>query len=227
MNATFQILENKNGELSPISKGKVDSLSIGGYCFIINGKKILFDWEAFCGDEDDCVFDFSTGYGFLWNDFELSDCFDDYYETIGIKREDITAKFLSEVDEIAEFSISFFDGDDDECSFGSNTDIEDYKIKLLKIEFVDMETEESFNVRQDVIYDFNKELTTQHEWFGQVRWCEDDLKEALRVQGYPATENNVAKLKALCEHHFFTDCMIERGWEYMYDSIGCDNGWDK
>ena len=30
------------------------------------------------------------------------------------------------------------------------------------------------------------------EWFGQVRWCEDDLKAALEDQGYPVTENNIA-----------------------------------
>lgn len=68
--------------------------------------------------------------------------------------------------------------------------------------------------------------TDETDWFGQVRWCEEDLKNALEVQGYPVTENNVAKLYSLCTHHFFTDCMIERGWEYIYDQIGGD-GWDE
>lgn len=65
------------------------------------------------------------------------------------------------------------------------------------------------------------------EWFGIVRWCEDDLKMALEQQGYPVTENNIAKLRAMCEHHFFTDCMIEAGWEYMYCNIGNGDGWDE
>jgi hypothetical protein len=65
------------------------------------------------------------------------------------------------------------------------------------------------------------------EWFGKVRWCEDDLKEALRVQGYAITENNIAKLRQLCESHWFTDHMIEAGWEYMYSHIGSDDSWDK
>ena len=56
---------------------------------------------------------------------------------------------------------------------------------------------------------------------------DDDLKNALEVQGYPITENNIAKLRTICEHHSFTDFMIERGWEYMYDSIGIGDGWDK
>ena len=65
------------------------------------------------------------------------------------------------------------------------------------------------------------------EWFGQVRWCEDDLKEALRVQGYAITENNMSKLRQLCESHWFTDHMIEAGWEYMYSHIGSDDSWDE
>ena len=65
------------------------------------------------------------------------------------------------------------------------------------------------------------------DWFGEVRWCEEDLKNALEVQGYPVTENNISRLYSLCEHHFFTDCMIERGWEYMYDQIGQGDGWDE
>ena len=27
------------------------------------------------------------------------------------------------------------------------------------------------------------------EWFGQVRWCKEDLEDALRSQGYPVTEH--------------------------------------
>lgn len=64
------------------------------------------------------------------------------------------------------------------------------------------------------------------EWFGVVRWCEDDLKCALEEQGYPVTENNIAKLYNRCSHHSFTDIMIERGWEFIYDNIGDDDSWD-
>lgn len=67
----------------------------------------------------------------------------------------------------------------------------------------------------------------EEEWFGQVRWCEDDLKAALEAQGYPVTENNIAKLYALCDRHWFTDRMIEAGWEYIYDNIGYGEGWDE
>ena len=68
---------------------------------------------------------------------------------------------------------------------------------------------------------------SKEEWFGQVRWCDEDLKNALEVQGYPVTENNIEKLRALCSHHWFTDYMIEAGWDYMYNNIGLGDGWDK
>lgn len=65
------------------------------------------------------------------------------------------------------------------------------------------------------------------EWFGQVRWCDEDLENALEVQGYSVTENNIEKLRALCNNHWFTDYMIEAGWNYMYDNVGLGDGWDE
>ena len=67
----------------------------------------------------------------------------------------------------------------------------------------------------------------KEEWFGQVRWCEDDLKVALEDKGYPVKENNIAKLYTLCDSHWFIDQMIEAGWEYMYNIIGYGDGWDE
>lgn len=67
----------------------------------------------------------------------------------------------------------------------------------------------------------------KEEWFGQVRWCEDDLKVALEDKGYPVTENNIAKLYTLCDSHWFIDQMIEAGWEYMHNIIGYGDGWDE
>lgn len=70
-------------------------------------------------------------------------------------------------------------------------------------------------------------MEDKKEWFGEVRWCEEDLKNALECVGYPVTANNVAKLYAVCNSHWFTDFMIESGWEYMYNTIGNDDTWDK
>ena len=64
------------------------------------------------------------------------------------------------------------------------------------------------------------------EWFGVVRWCDDDIKNALEIQGIAVTENNVDKLHRMCSHHSFTDMMIEQGWEFIYSMIA-QNDWEK
>lgn len=65
------------------------------------------------------------------------------------------------------------------------------------------------------------------KWFGEVKWSKEDLENALEVQGYPVTENNVKKLHNMINNHWFTDYMIKMGWQYMYDNIGTGDGWDK
>ena len=69
--------------------------------------------------------------------------------------------------------------------------------------------------------------TDNTEWFGIVRWCEADVRNALEIQDYPVTENNIEKLIALCNSHWFTDHMIEAGWEWIYNNIGYGDGWDE
>lgn len=65
------------------------------------------------------------------------------------------------------------------------------------------------------------------KWFGEVKWSKEDLVIALEKQDYPATENNVDKLYSLCNNHWFTDYLIEMGWQYIYDMIGTGKGYDK
>lgn len=90
---------------------------------------------------------------------------------------------------------------------------EDHECHSVAVEEWELEDE------QDKIND--------EEWFGQVRWCDEDLENALEVQGYPVTENNIEKLRASCNNHWFTDYMIEAGWNYMYGNIGKGDGWDE
>lgn len=71
-----------------------------------------------------------------------------------------------------------------------------------------------------------KPVKNDNEWFGVVRWCDGDLINALETQGIAVTKNNVDKLKSLCLYHSFTDEMIERGWEYIYDKIA-SNSWEE
>lgn len=68
---------------------------------------------------------------------------------------------------------------------------------------------------------------SDNEWFGQVRWCNEDLEEALDNNGYPVTEKNVSKLRRECDSHWFTDHMIEAGWDYINAQVGYGDGWDE
>ena len=90
---------------------------------------------------------------------------------------------------------------------------EDYECHSVAVEEWELEDE------QDKIND--------DEWFGQVRWCDEDLVEALDDNGYPATEKNVSKLRRKCDSHWFTDHMIEAGWDYINAQVGYGDGWDE
>lgn len=151
----FQLFAKENDNLVMLTKEKTNGLSIGGYYFVINGKEIPFDWDAFSGDEEDGIFEFETGYGWF-KDFELSDCYDSEYEKIGVSRKDITAKYLASVEEIKEVHMNFVDENDDECDFGWNEEEEDFKIKLLIISFTDLDNDKEYIVKQEVLDKFNE-----------------------------------------------------------------------
>lgn len=57
------------------------------------------------------------------------------------------------------------------------------------------------------------------EWFGKVRWCNEDLEKALDENGHPATDHNVQALRQKCEHHSFYEYMIEAGWGWIASAI--------
>lgn len=151
----FQLFAKENGNLTMLTKEKTNSLSIGGYYFVIKGKEIPFDWDAFSGDEEDGIFEFETGYGWF-KDFEISDCYDSDYEQLGISRADITAEFLASVEQIKEVHMNFVDKNGDECDFGWNENDEDFHIKLLAITFTDMDNDKEYEVRQEVLDKFNE-----------------------------------------------------------------------
>lgn len=73
---------------------------------------------------------------------------------------------------------------------------------------------EEFGIK---IYESKNE--TPEEFFGVVRWCDDDLREALTRDGYKANEDNVAKVRHLLEHHSFIDHMVEAGWSFIEYTI--------
>ena len=159
MIVSFQILKNNNGNFVPLSNKEAQSVSIGGYSFEIKDYMIPFDWDAFYGSEHNNIFYFETGRGFLFNDYEISDCYDETYEEIGITREEITAEFLASTTHIEEFFVYFDDSDGMDHSLGwyaDNTDNPQYKINLLEMSFLDMNTNIEHIVAREVLNRYNK-----------------------------------------------------------------------
>lgn len=155
----FQILERRNKKYVPVTKENISGLSIGGFTFDIGNNAIPFDWDASSGDEENGIFHFETGWGPFFNDFELTDCFDDDYEEMGIKREEISAEFLASVHHIQEFFTYFDDENGDECTAGwysDNAKSTFYKVKLLSMMFEDMETAARYQVPSKVLDEYNK-----------------------------------------------------------------------
>ena len=53
------------------------------------------------------------------------------------------------------------------------------------------------------------------EWFGIVRWCEDDIRAALVDKGFEDDEEAVDLIRFHMENGGFTGCQIEAGWDYI------------
>ena len=157
----FQILKKHEGNYIPLTIESVNALSVGGYSFEIGEDSIPFDWDAFSSsyNEEDKTFDFETGRGWFFNDYEISDCYDDAYEEIGLKREDITAEFLASTHHIDEFFVNFDDENGKECEAGwysDNAKDKQYKMNIMELSFHDFETDTDYNVKQEVLDKYNK-----------------------------------------------------------------------
>lgn len=68
-----------------------------------------------------------------------------------------------------------------------------------------------------------REMLEDEGYFGIVMWCDEDLKNALEVQSLPPTEQNIGTLRRFVDKHWFDDIMVERGWDYIYDTINSNN----
>lgn len=161
MLADFRILKNNGGgKYVSLNDNDITSISIGGFRFNVNGMDIPFDWTASSGTYDDRgCFSYQTGYGWT-NDFELDDCFDEEYEELGIKREDISAPMLAFANHIEDFYMNFIYGNEDcETGYFENNNVEKnslFKLELLRVSFEDIDTGNSYSVRSEVLDAFNK-----------------------------------------------------------------------
>ena len=57
------------------------------------------------------------------------------------------------------------------------------------------------------------------EYFGMVRWNEDDLRNALEENDVRPTDERVAQLRKLCESSSFEEAMIGAGWDIIYGYV--------
>lgn len=57
------------------------------------------------------------------------------------------------------------------------------------------------------------------DYFGEVKWNEDDLRDALETLGYEVTDERVALLKSFCQTRLFKECMIAHGLGMIYQKI--------
>lgn len=173
MMADFRILKkNEGGEFVPMNKCFAEAVSVGGFSFDVNGQSVPFDWDAFTGAEENGVFRFYTGKGFLFNDYELSSNYDEAYQDMGLNREDISAEFLASTHHIEEFFVDFqsrepFEDDYSDVGigfFGDNGKKDaEYKLELIAVSFKDMETEKVYDVKPEVLEAFNKGVFRQLE----------------------------------------------------------------
>ena len=161
MIGSFQILKKQGKEFIPLTLKDIDGMSIGGYSFEINGNMIPFDWDAFILNENDGVFEFETGNGPFFKDYEIPNYYDEEYKEIGITRESISAEFLASASGIEDFFINFDDKDGEEYSLGwhaDNVNSSQYKINIIDLAFVDVEKLNTYKVSKEVIDKYNKGL---------------------------------------------------------------------
>ncbi len=193
MNGEFQILKNiGDGAFVPMDDNDIADICPGGFRFVIGGVEVPFDWEAAeSGWGYDGVYEFTTGRGWFYNDFELDSCYDEAYEELGLKREDITAEFLASAQHINDFYVNFVTKDGAECEAGwwadNGKDDAKYKLSLRSVSFEDVEAGRAYDVSPDVVDAFNKgerlyALGLENTIANAVRSCEGMNNDGVRLE---------------------------------------------
>lgn len=80
--------------------------------------------------------------------------------------------------------------------------------------------------RAHSVMEYRPDQIAPNRKFGVVSWCDDDIIEGLQARHKAVTEEHIAAVRSELEKHWFTDAMIEAGWQYMYATIS-DLFWDE
>lgn len=62
-------------------------------------------------------------------------------------------------------------------------------------------------------------MENNNNYFGIVRWCAEDVANAIETQGFEPTEENVKTVMAELSETALTAVMIQAGWEYLYNLV--------
>ena len=128
--------------------------SVGGYGFIINGNLIPFDFNAqeynIDVRSDSSIIYYTSGEGPFFNEYDIdNETFEEEYNKFGLTSKDITAEFLSKVQEIEEFFIQAYDEE-------TGNEIET-RHQIVSIVFID-ENGTIYPVSKEVIDKYNKTI---------------------------------------------------------------------
>jgi hypothetical protein len=62
-------------------------------------------------------------------------------------------------------------------------------------------------------------MENNNNYFGVVRWCEEDVADAIETQGFEPTEENVKTVMSELNEMALTAVMIQAGWDYLYSLV--------
>lgn len=62
-------------------------------------------------------------------------------------------------------------------------------------------------------------MENNNNYFGIVRWCEEDVADAIETQGFEPTEENVKAVMAEFSEAALQTTMIQAGWDYLYNLV--------
>lgn len=62
-------------------------------------------------------------------------------------------------------------------------------------------------------------MENNNNYFGVVRWCAEDIADAIETQGFKLTEENINKVMAEFSETALQATMIQAGWDYLYNIV--------
>lgn len=62
-------------------------------------------------------------------------------------------------------------------------------------------------------------MENNNNYFGIVRWCEEDVANAIKEQGFEPTEENVKIVMGTLNESAFISFMVQAGWDYLYNIV--------